>query len=122
MYNKKIFDLTDYYYTLDLFSNADEYNYLDTDIAKAIKSGAGQDVTESLNEVLATKDSTTVAANMNCLENLFYVGENDFRKTARCQVQNILLLVASIILIVTIAAKCWCICFLPLVCLLMILF
>ncbi|KAL5521446.1 hypothetical protein ACEPAG_9373 [Sanghuangporus baumii] len=42
---------------------------------------------------------------MNCIRNAFFVGENDFRKSARCKVQNIILLVASIILVVIIASK-----------------
>lgn len=37
---------------------------------------------------------------------MFYMGETDFRKTPRCQVQNTLLLVFSSLLIATIAAKC----------------
>lgn len=43
---------------------------------------------------------------MNCISNLFYYGKPDFRKTPRCQVQNILLLVFSIILMVSIGIKC----------------
>ena len=66
----------------------------------------GQDITNQVNQVLATLDTTTKAQNINCMSNLFYVGKPDFRKDARCQVQNILLLVASIILMVSIAVKC----------------
>ena len=43
---------------------------------------------------------------LECLNNAFYVGETDYRKSARCTVQNYLLLAFSIILITTIASKC----------------
>jgi chitin synthase len=53
------------------------------------------------------KLSTEDAANhIKCLDNAFYLGETDFRLTARCTVQNWLLLAFSIILMTTILAKC----------------
>lgn len=102
-----MFDLTDYVNTLSVFQNADpRYEFLDTDIVDVFKQQSGQDITKPLNAVLAKKDTATVEANMNCLGNAFFVGNNDFRKTPRCQVQNVLLLVASVIIMTTIAAKC----------------
>ena len=59
-----------------------------------------------MNDVLGGLDTTTREQNMNCISNLFYYGKPDFRKTPRCQVQNILLLVFSIILMVSIGIKC----------------
>lgn len=70
------------------------------------KQQAGQDITKPLNTLFATKDKNTVNENLSCLRNAFVVANTDFRKTARCQVQNDLLLVFSSILIATIAAKC----------------
>ncbi len=66
----------------------------------------GQDITKQVNQVLAALDPTTKAQNINCMSNLFFVGKPDFRKDARCQVQNIILLVVSIILMVSIGVKC----------------
>ena len=66
----------------------------------------GQDITKPLNAVLATKNSTTKGQNMACLDNAFYVGRTDFRKTAKCQVQNYLLLAFTIVILATVAAKC----------------
>ena len=66
----------------------------------------GQDITNQVNQVLATLDTTTKAQNINCMSNLFYVGKPDFRNDARCQVQNVILLVISIILMVSIGIKC----------------
>ena len=41
-----------------------------------------------------------------CLDNAFYVGQTDFRKTARCEVQNYILLALSVILCTVIGIKC----------------
>ena len=101
-----MYDLTDYVNTLSVFNSDSAYEFLDSDIVDVFKQQSGQDITKPLNAVLAKKDASTVEANMNCLGNAFFVGNNDFRKTHRCQVQNILLLVVSIILMVTIASKC----------------
>ncbi|KAI6101709.1 glycosyltransferase family 2 protein [Pisolithus croceorrhizus] len=83
-----VYDLTDYVNTC----------FLNTDITDVFKQQAGQDITSSLNEVLATLGSSTATANMNCIQNAFYLGQTDFRKTARCQVQNYMLLVFTSII------------------------
>ena len=62
-----------------------------------------------MTQVLDGLDAETRAQNLNCMSNLFYYGKPDFRKSARCQVQNILLLVASVILMASVAIKCKCI-------------
>jgi chitin synthase len=59
-----------------------------------------------MNNLLAAMPSANQTSTMNCLNNAFFVGDVDFRLTARCLVQNYLLLAFSIILITTIAAKC----------------
>ncbi|KAI5116392.1 hypothetical protein M0805_005329 [Coniferiporia weirii] len=105
IYESNVYDLTDYVYTLSLFNNDASYDFLDDDIVTVFKDQAGQDVTSALKKVLAAKSTDVVDANMNCLSNNFLIGETDFRKTPRCQVQNVLLLVFSIILMVTIGAK-----------------
>ena len=66
----------------------------------------GQDITKQLNEVLDGLDTDVRKQNMNCISNIGYYGKPDFRKSARCQVQNVLLLVVSIILMVSVAIKC----------------
>ena len=104
-YQNKIYDLTDYFSTINLFQSDDRYQFLDSDISTLFQERSGQDITGPLNSVLATKSESTVEANMACLNNYFNIGENDFRKTARCEVQNTLLLVFTIILMVTIASK-----------------
>ncbi len=66
----------------------------------------GQDITQPMNEIFEGLDPNVKAQNLNCMSNLFYWGKPDFRKSARCQVQNILLLVASIILMASMGVKC----------------
>ncbi|KAH9899128.1 chitin synthase-domain-containing protein [Cubamyces lactineus] len=95
IYDNAVYDLSDYVYTQSINSAA-EFSFLNQDIV---------DITKTLNNVLAGLDTTTCEQNMNCISNLFYYGKPDFRKTARCQVQNILLLVFSIILMVSIGIK-----------------
>lgn len=66
----------------------------------------GQDVTKQLNQALDGLDPDKRAAHVNCLKNAFYVGDTDFRKTARCQTQNYMLLIASGILMGSMGLKC----------------
>ena len=101
-----MYDLTDYMYTLDTYSNDDQYNFLDEDITDVFSQQTGQDITKQLQKVLDGKDSGTVQNNMDCLNNAFYVGKKDFRYTARCQAQNYILLVISGILMVSMLLKC----------------
>ncbi len=99
--------MTPYTNTLSVFQNADpRYEFLDSDILSVFQQQSGQDITKALNTVLATKNSTTQQANMACLKNMFFVGNTDFRKTPRCQVQNGLLLAFSVVIMTTIGAKC----------------
>jgi chitin synthase len=66
--------------------------FLDSNLPDVFRQQAGQDVTpQTRNE------------HINCLKNVFYVGELDFKKTARCQVQNILLIIFSAILMASMA-------------------
>ncbi|TDL30141.1 chitin synthase [Rickenella mellea] len=105
IYLDNVYDLTDYINTITVFQGAAQYVFLDSDIADVFKQQTGQDVTKTLNAVLATKDANTGAANMNCLNNAFRVGSVDFRGSPRCKVQNFLLLAFSSIIVTTIAAK-----------------
>jgi chitin synthase len=80
--------------------------FLDSNLSDVFRQQAGQDVTPQLNKALAAMDSQTRNEHVNCLWNVFYVGELDFRKTARCQVQNIMLIIFSAILMASMGLKC----------------
>ncbi|WWC67367.1 uncharacterized protein I206_101275 [Kwoniella pini CBS 10737] len=110
IYNKKLYDLSDYLYTVQYYSGSSgtdlpNYSFLNEDITGLFQSSAGQDITKAMNEILAKMSSDDVANNLKCLDNAFYVGQMDFRKEAKCLVQNYLLLAFSIIIMVTIGAK-----------------
>lgn len=84
----------------------DLFSYLDEKVTDLFQQQPGQDITEQLDMVFAAMDPLLAAQHNACLKNVFFVGATDFRKTARCQVQNGLLLAFSILLVTTIAAKC----------------
>jgi chitin synthase len=106
-YSGTLYDLTDYIYTLSLQQGtSSKYSFLDPDIVSVFKEQPGQDITKSLNAVLDGKDANSVNQNLDCIKNAFSLGGTDFRKSARCQVQNDLLLVFTIILVGSIVMKC----------------
>jgi len=94
-------------YTLGLQQGtSNKFNFLDPDIVSVFKQQPGQDITSSLNSVLDGKDLNFVNQNLDCMKRSFALGIPDFRKTARCQVQNVLLLVFSVILVTSMVLKC----------------
>jgi chitin synthase len=99
--------LTDYFYTINQNQgNTGPFTFLNSAITDIFQQQPGQDITKQLNSALAKLDSTTAQQNVQCLNNMFYVGQKDFRKDARCQVQNYFLLVASSILVASVFVKC----------------
>ena len=105
IWNGGVFDLSDYFNTLSL-NLGSEYQFLNESVTDIFQQRIGQDITQPLEAVLATMDTTTREQQVDCLNNLFYIGETDFRKTPRCQVQNYILLAASAILMSSMALKC----------------
>jgi chitin synthase len=107
VWDKSIYDLTDYFFTINANQgNTGPYTFLNSAISDIFQQQPGQDITKPLNAALAKLNATTAQQNIQCLKNMFYVGEKDFRKDARCQVQNYLLLVASGILVASVLVKC----------------
>ena len=107
IWEKSIYDLTDYFYTINANpGNSGPFTFLNSDLTDVFQQQPGQDITKPFNAALAKLDSTTAQENIQCLKNMFYVGKTDFRKEARCQVQNYLLLVVSSILVASVAVKC----------------
>ncbi|KAG6917556.1 hypothetical protein DXG01_002025 [Tephrocybe rancida] len=104
-WNNDLYDLTDYFHTQSLFPTDSSFSFLNTDITDVFKQQSGHDVTKSLDKVMATLDPTTRAQNVACLMNVFKIGQTDFRKTPRCQVQNYLLIVMSAILMASMGLK-----------------
>ncbi|EPQ58854.1 chitin synthase [Gloeophyllum trabeum ATCC 11539] len=106
IWQNQVYDLTDYINTQSVLGGTNSaYSFLDSDLVDIFKQQPGQDVTDALNKVYAGMDAQTRNLNQVCLRNAFYVGEMDFRKTARCQVQNYLLLIFSAILMASMVLK-----------------
>ncbi|KAF2004619.1 glycosyltransferase family 2 protein [Amniculicola lignicola CBS 123094] len=98
----KVYDLTDYFHTQDVMDNRPGYQFLDSALEKMVKNYAGTDLQESFNNEL---NETARATNLQCLNNMFFVGKTDFRKTAKCMVNDYILLVFTVILCTVIIVK-----------------
>ncbi|KAK0658415.1 Chitin synthase 6 [Lasiodiplodia hormozganensis] len=97
----KVYDLTDYFYTQDLYDGDTTYEFLDSKVENLFKNNPGGDITDDWNNL----DDSVRLPNFQCIDNMFYVGEIDFRDSARCQVNNYILLAATIILCAVILIK-----------------
>jgi chitin synthase len=94
--------LTDYFYTKDLQNNLPAFSFLPDDVETLVQSNPGEDLTDKWQNDL---NLTTRTNTMNCLRNRFYIGSPDFRDSARCQVNNYILLAFTIVLCAVILIK-----------------
>ena len=97
--NSNIYDLTDYFHTLEIEGNSDIYKFFPDEVADLIKSNPGSDITNQW------QTTANFSKSLNCMENTFYKGKLDFRATAKCQVNNYILLAFTIILCTVILVK-----------------
>ncbi|KAF2870509.1 chitin synthase-domain-containing protein [Massariosphaeria phaeospora] len=102
--NDKVYDLSFYFKTLDDRGNrdGDDHSFLDKALEKMVKDHAGTDITEEYQKKL---NPQAQADNLDCLNNVFYIGKTDFRKTPRCQVNDWILLAFTIIICTVIVVK-----------------
>jgi len=97
--NNNIYDMTDYFYTLKLENNLPSYSFFPSAVTDLIKNNPGQDITDKW------QNTANFSKSLNCMNNAFYVGRTDFRKAAKCQVNNYILLAFTIILCAVILVK-----------------
>ncbi|TPX21598.1 hypothetical protein DIZ76_015557 [Coccidioides immitis] len=97
--NGRVYDLTDYFYTVGVQNNLKQYDFLPRAVTDLFKNNAGADITEQW------RDTDDFRKSMTCLNNQFYVGILDFRETPRCEVNNYILLAFTIILCSVILIK-----------------
>ncbi|KAF2799840.1 glycosyltransferase family 2 protein [Melanomma pulvis-pyrius CBS 109.77] len=97
-----VYDLTNYFYTIDRMDNRAPYTFLDPDLKDIVTKNAGGDITEDFNNKL---NSTARDLNLLCLNNVFYIGKTDFRQTARCRVNDYVLLAFTVIICIVIGVK-----------------
>nr|POE85370.1 chitin synthase 6 [Quercus suber] len=100
--NGKVYDLTDYFFTLKAENELASYSFMPDDVVEIVQNNPGGDITDTWNNNL---NSTTQTNTLNCLDQVFYRGKTDFRQTARCQANNYILLAFTIILCATIVVK-----------------
>ncbi|KAL1965512.1 hypothetical protein VTN77DRAFT_5595 [Rasamsonia byssochlamydoides] len=97
--NNKVYDLTNYFYTLKMMNNLDTYNFLPSGVTTLFQNYPGSDITDKW------QDSVQFDNALNCLNNVFYVGEVDFRDSPRCTVNNWILLSFTILICSVILVK-----------------
>ncbi|KAL9094214.1 MAG: hypothetical protein Q9165_003354 [Trypethelium subeluteriae] len=97
--NDSVYDLTDYFNTI---KQNPQWAFFGADVKTLVTQNAGQDLSS---QWFSKLNSTFAHNSLNCLNNAFYVGKKDFRKTARCQVNGYLLLAFAIILCAVILIK-----------------
>ncbi|RKF84106.1 Chitin synthase 8 [Golovinomyces cichoracearum] len=104
----KVYDLTDYFYTLSTYGNLASYDFIDSTVTAMVKENPGQDITTNWEKNFARANGTqqvVLSNTLNCLNNAFYAGIPDFRDTVQCQINNYILLVFTIILCAVILIK-----------------
>ncbi|KAK8079585.1 chitin synthase [Apiospora hydei] len=110
IYEDSIYDLTDYFHTIDYMKNQDMYKFLDPALMQVVSNHPGEDITDLWHSAMSNADgnattTTRMGNTVNCVKNLFYVGIPDFRYSARCQVNNYILLAFTILLCAVIVIK-----------------
>ncbi|KAK3324144.1 putative chitin synthase 6 [Cercophora scortea] len=110
IYDGSVYDLTDYLHTVKLYQGDTRYEFLDNDLVSTVKNNPGQDVTDKFRTILkkAENNATTKATTMNtitCMKETFYIGKPEFRFSARCQVNNYILLAFTICICAVIVVK-----------------
>ncbi|KAI9369464.1 chitin synthase-domain-containing protein [Aspergillus egyptiacus] len=98
--HNKVYDLTDYFHTLDRMNDIDDYNWLPPAITDLFKNYPGEDISDKW-----PLTSPTFAEAETCMNYVFYKGEVDFRDTPRCTVNNWILLTFTILICAVILVK-----------------
>ncbi|KAG9877913.1 chitin synthase, partial [Aureobasidium melanogenum] len=99
----KLYDMTDYFHTLDLMNNLATYAFFPDEFTSIVQSNPGLDIKSEFDQKIT--NPTNHSAITQCLDNMFYAGKVDFRDTPRCQVNNYILLAFTIILCTVIVVK-----------------
>ena len=94
-----VYDLTDYFYTLDRRDNFPTYDFFPESVTKLFENNPGADISEEWG------DGPEFQNSLNCLNNAFFKGKTDYRETPRCQVNNYILLAFTIVLCTVILVK-----------------
>lgn len=109
IYHDSIYDLTDYIYTSKDFvasAGAPNWKFLDARVVDVFTENPGTDISDALDQVYDKElNATERDAIKRCLQNVFYIGRVDTRKTARCQANGIILVVFAGLITAVILVK-----------------
>lgn len=110
MYGDEIYDLTNYFHTLDVLNGATLYEFLNKQVSDLWKNYPGENIKESLDEIIAdtSLNATEHASIVNswyCIQRTAYKGKTDFRETPKCTVNNWILLSFTVMLCSVILLK-----------------
>lgn len=106
VYKNGIYDLSDYFSTIEQLPGYDAYEYLGSPVADLFQSRPGQDITSAIDNLSEDRINGTYKADtLDCIQTLFYVGQLDPGETPRCLTQPYLLLAFSAILIAVMLIK-----------------
>lgn len=98
----RVYDLTDYFHTQEVMDGANQYKFLDPKLEEMVKNYAGSDLTQRFADRL---DPRNMSMNVQCLDTTFFIGITDFRKSAKCKINDYLLLAFTIIIVSVIGVK-----------------
>ncbi|RSM05046.1 hypothetical protein CEP52_006488 [Fusarium oligoseptatum] len=108
-YGNKIYDLTNYFYTQDLYKNDAKYEFLNEQVTKLWEDNPGKNIKEELDIMLLDSTNKTkhdnIVASWRCIQAISYKGISDFRESAKCQVNNWLLLAFTVMVCAIILVK-----------------
>ncbi|KAI9591321.1 chitin synthase-domain-containing protein [Syncephalis fuscata] len=111
--NEQVFDLTRYmtnnvdYLYPDGSRGKDSapvVNFLGDEFAALVKANPGNDITNKFNQMFKSKKADQNRIKV-CLRNLFFVGVVDYRRSARCQFANYILLAVTSFMVLIIFFK-----------------
>ncbi|KAI8084779.1 chitin synthase [Halteromyces radiatus] len=106
--NKRVYDITDYLETAKNFDSGaggGDYHFLSPAVEEIFNKFSGGDATIQWNKYKGAMSATEQAANLNCLDNFFYIGDVDERESPRCTFTNYLLLSFACIMCLVILVK-----------------
>ncbi|TVY48699.1 Chitin synthase [Lachnellula occidentalis] len=104
----KIYDLTNYFHTLDLMDNLATYSFIDPTVVEMIQANAGEDITSTWNTNFAkanVSQQALLSNTINCFDNVFAAGIPDFRDSVKCTINGWILLAFTIMLCAVILVK-----------------
>lgn len=104
-----VYDLTDYMESAHKYPRGavgvPNYHYIDESIENFFKKYAGKDASQDWTNLMAKLDPTVRDQNMQCLQNVFYIGRLDYRDSLRCTFVNYLLLSFAVLMSLVILIK-----------------